>query len=868
MVAKIVDIRARGDSRRVKAENDIINHILAGLSKPSGQRTLPTLLLYDERGLRLYDDITTEAPEYYLFSAEEEILKNNANEIVGAMHCGATPVAGTEEVVLELGAGALRKTSHVLSALSNLVPAPASSPPITYYALDLEERELQRTLGELAVSNIGCTLKGKVETRGMLGTFDDGIRFVEEGGLRQQDCLQQLSPTGMYKLENMVRERSSGSTTSASSTEGDSSASDEMTAPSTPESTMPPLHILFLGSSLGNFGRGEGAEFLRSLPLRAGSGDTLLLGLDHDNDPGKIEVAYNDPTGHTRNFIMNGLKAAGRAMGCEGMFDESKWEYVNRYDHEARRHEAFYKSKTDQSLSIPPTGQHISFLADELIHVESSYKFSDVDAYTLFSEANLRPVHRWTDSRSQYSLWLLERPPFSFPLLRSPSTASTTSPFGLPTIQDWQDMWAAWDFVTRRMIPQSMLFQKPIDLRHICLFYFGHIPTFLDIHLSRLLKEPHTEPDEFKFIFERGIDPNVDDPTQCHSHSEVPKSDEDWPSLASILDFQSRVRARVMKLYADVDAGRVVMTRKIARVLFMTLEHEGFHIETLLYMLLQRAGAGTLPPSGFIPPPWSALSASWDAAPKPTEKTVTLGPAVVTLGHDDFEAEDVDPVKGLDVAGHAFGWDNEHPKREVHVDQFRIDWRPVTNGEFYEFYSGDGKGKVQFPASWVEVDGAIQVRTLYGPIPMKHAWNWPIITSYNNLSTYATVQGGRLPTEQELRLFLDKFQCGFEGGANHGFRNWHPVPATTGLAQNAGKGDNGGVWEWTSTVFEPHDGFIPSKLYPGYSLDFFDQCHNTVIGGSYATIPRLAERRTVRNYYQRNYPYTWAGARIAYDIQK
>ena len=59
-------------------------------------------------------------------------------------------------------------------------------------------------------------------------------------------------------------------------------------------------------------------------------------------------------------------------------------------------------------------------------------------------------------------------------------------------------MWAAWDFINRKMIPPSMLFQKPIDLRHICLFYQGHIPTFLDIHLSRLLQEPHTEPENFK----------------------------------------------------------------------------------------------------------------------------------------------------------------------------------------------------------------------------------------------------------------------------------------------------------------------------------------------------------------------------------
>jgi hypothetical protein len=57
------------------------------------------------------------------------------------------------------------------------------------------------------------------------------------------------------------------------------------------------------------------------------------------------------------------------------------------------------------------------------------------------------------------------------------------------------------------MIPPSMLFQKPIDLRHICLFYLGHIPTFLDIHLSRLLKEPNAEPKEFMVCFFYSFEP-------------------------------------------------------------------------------------------------------------------------------------------------------------------------------------------------------------------------------------------------------------------------------------------------------------------------------------------------------------------------
>lgn len=37
---------------------------------------------------------------------------------------------------------------------------------------------------------------------------------------------------------------------------------------------------------------------------------------------------------------------------------------------------------------------------------------------------------------------------------------------------------------TLSMIPRDLLHTKPIDLRHICLFYLGHIPGFLDIHMS------------------------------------------------------------------------------------------------------------------------------------------------------------------------------------------------------------------------------------------------------------------------------------------------------------------------------------------------------------------------------------------------
>jgi len=40
---------------------------------------------------------------------------------------------------------------------------------------------------------------------------------------------------------------------------------------------------------------------------------------------------------------------------------------------------------------------------------------------------------------------------------------------------------------------------------------------------------------------------------------------------------------------------------------------------------------------------------------------------------------------------------------------------------------------------------------------------------------------------------------------------------------------------------------------------------NRQLGGSFATHPRLAQRHSLRNFYQHNYPYAWIGARVAYD---
>ena len=103
-IVHIVDVRV-DENRNNDSDTNLGRDILAGLDKPPNQKTLPTLILYNERGLRLYDDITTEAPEYYLFGAEEEILKKHADEISQVIHSREDGQILPGEAVVELGAG-------------------------------------------------------------------------------------------------------------------------------------------------------------------------------------------------------------------------------------------------------------------------------------------------------------------------------------------------------------------------------------------------------------------------------------------------------------------------------------------------------------------------------------------------------------------------------------------------------------------------------------------------------------------------------------------------------------------------------------------------------------------------------------------
>ncbi|RKP35409.1 hypothetical protein BJ085DRAFT_9009, partial [Dimargaris cristalligena] len=119
-------------------------------------RTLPTVVLYDSHGLDLFDQITY-TDDYYLTRTEIDILAQESDAI--AQTCQ------DHRVLVELGAGALRKTRLLLEAFDQL------GRPFTYYALDVDHSALVESLAQIGpFQNINLV--------GLWGTYEDGMVYL------------------------------------------------------------------------------------------------------------------------------------------------------------------------------------------------------------------------------------------------------------------------------------------------------------------------------------------------------------------------------------------------------------------------------------------------------------------------------------------------------------------------------------------------------------------------------------------------------------------------------------------------------------------------------------------------------------------
>jgi L-histidine Nalpha-methyltransferase len=165
------------------------------------------------------------------------------------------------------------------------------------------------------------------------------------------------------------------------------------------------LLVLFLGSTIGNFDRPAGIQFLAEVRRILQPGDSLLLGTDLEKSSVELLRAYDDELGVTAAFNLNLLGRINRELDAD--FELAQFEHVARINHEARSVEMHLRSMCRQIVNIPAADLVVEFLEGETIWTESSHKYSPEEVFPMARTAGFRCEAQWTDEQWPFAENLL-----------------------------------------------------------------------------------------------------------------------------------------------------------------------------------------------------------------------------------------------------------------------------------------------------------------------------------------------------------------------------------------------------------------------------------------------------------------------------
>ncbi len=319
------------------------------------------------------------------------------------------------------------------------------------------------------------------------------------------------------------------------------------------------------------------------------------------------------------------------------------------------------------------------------------------------------------------------------------------------------------------------------------------------------------------------------------------------PTVADIYRYRVHVDEAMQALLSKLpqQSAHEILTR-----VALGIEHETQHQELLLMDVKYNFFFNPLKPAYSQTPhqttPATISAMGW--------KTYAGG--IVEIGHD----------------GIGFSFDNELPKHQTLLRDYRLGNRLVSNGEYLAFINDSGYQRADLwlsdgwhtintqhslaPLYWHKEDEVWLQFTLSGMQPLQ--LNEPVAhLSYYEADAYARWAGKRLPTEAEWEHaasttpikgnFLDSGLL-------------HPQAAQqSGLSQMYGE-----LWQWTQSAYSPYPGFIPLPGTLGEYNGKFMSGQMVLRGGCCVTAQEHI-RASYRNFFKPADRWMFSGLRLAED---
>lgn len=319
------------------------------------------------------------------------------------------------------------------------------------------------------------------------------------------------------------------------------------------------------------------------------------------------------------------------------------------------------------------------------------------------------------------------------------------------------------------------------------------------------------------------------------------------PSVEEVYEYRHYVDGAMSRFFEVVKE----IDNQLAYTLEIGLQHEQQHQELLVTDIKYILGHHPLHPvytSVELTNGVSALPPQWHHIP---ENTYTVG-----------------------YGGDGFCFDNEQGVHKVHLQEYQIMNRPITNAEYLDFINDGGyndhrwwfsdawgwlgANNIKAPHYWLMKDGQWHQYHLGGLKPIDP--NAPVChVSMFEAAAYAMWAGKRLPTEQEWEVAANFLN---PNGAERGNFLEHGKFQPTASQDGQWFGD---VWEWTNSAYLPYPYYQrPDGALGEYNGKFM--INQMVLRGGSCATPQSHIRSTYRNFFQPDKRWQFTGFRLAEHV--